>query len=169
MFAVLLHLQLKKLLVYLEYLECYSILFYHISVSYYQVHHHVHGADFVWVHFVEHLLHLLKRGPHGDIMRPTLLNELLKCSREERSTSLSNMLIQQYALTYYMTILKFVFFYYTVGATFPILVQVTDLAVVSLAGTVSICLSCFEFRQRGTPHEIHHHSLSLVLLERTAG
>lgn len=45
----------------------------------------------------------------------------------------------------------------------------TDLAVVCLTGTVSICLPCFKFRQRGAPHEIHPRSLSLVLLERTAG
>lgn len=75
------------------YYECLpQYYFYNISVGYYQVHHHVHGADFVWVHFVKHLLHLLKRGPQGDVMRPTLLNEL--CSRKESNTSLSNVFIQ---------------------------------------------------------------------------
>ena len=58
--------------------ECNCTLFYYISVCYYQVHHHVHGADFVWVHLVEHLLHLLKCWPHGDVMRPALLNKLFQ-------------------------------------------------------------------------------------------
>lgn len=57
-------------------MKYFFILFYYNAESCYQVHHHVHWADFVRVHFVEHLLHLLKRGPHGDVMTPTLLNEL---------------------------------------------------------------------------------------------
>lgn len=76
-----------------------STVFHRVSEAYYQIHHHVHRADFVWVHFVDHLLHLLKRGPHGDVMRPTLLNELLRCVREERSASLSGMFIQHYSVT----------------------------------------------------------------------
>lgn len=61
-------------------------LLYHMPVGYYQVHHHVHRADFVWVHFVKILLHLLKRGPRGDIMIPALLDKLFKCSREYINT-----------------------------------------------------------------------------------
>lgn len=62
-------------------------------MGYYQVHHHVHRADFVWIHFVKDLLHLLKRGPHGDIIRPALLNELLKCVRVESNILLFNTII----------------------------------------------------------------------------
>lgn len=55
---------------------------------------------------------------------------------------------------------------FTALATFA---HVTDLTVVSLTGTVGVCLPCFDFRQRGAPHEIQPHSLSLILTERTAG
>ncbi len=71
-------------------------IFHHISVCNYQVHHHVHWADFVWVHFVEHLLHLLKRRPHGSVMTPTLLNELLECFRKESKVSFTTMFIKLY-------------------------------------------------------------------------
>lgn len=66
----------------------FIFLFYSTSVGSYQVHHHVHWADFVWVHLVKRLLHLLKCGPHGDIVRPALLNELLKFSRKDSKTLL---------------------------------------------------------------------------------
>lgn len=55
-----------------------SIISPHYYYCYYQVHHHVHRADFVWIHFIKHLLHLFERGPRGDIMSPTLFNELLQ-------------------------------------------------------------------------------------------
>lgn len=44
----------------------------------YQVHHHVYRADFVGVHFVQKLLHLLKGWPHGNIVGPAPLDELHK-------------------------------------------------------------------------------------------
>lgn len=56
--------------------KCDSIISPHYYYCYYQVHHHVHRADFVWIHFIKHLLHLFKCGPRGNIMSPTLLNEL---------------------------------------------------------------------------------------------
>lgn len=43
----------------------------------------------------------------------------------------------------------------------------TDLAVVPLVGTVCVCFSSCDLRQRGAPHDVHSHALSLVLFEKT--
>ena len=57
---------------------CYSVVMTikWLKAGHYQIHHHVDGADFVWVHLVQHLLHLLKCGPQGEVIRPALLDEL---------------------------------------------------------------------------------------------
>lgn len=59
----------------------------------YQVHHHVHRADFVWVHLVQHLLHVLKRRPHSDVVGPAPLNKLHKITKDNKA-SLSGVFIQ---------------------------------------------------------------------------
>lgn len=78
MLAVLLHLQLKKLTTR-EWAQkaLGNVTPGFFSLGYYQIHHHVHRADFVWVHLFQHLLHLLKCWPHCDVVRPALLNELI--------------------------------------------------------------------------------------------
>lgn len=43
----------------------------------------------------------------------------------------------------------------------------TDLAVVSLVGTVCVCFPSCDLRQRGAPHDVHSYALSLVLFEKT--
>lgn len=110
----------------------------------YQIHHHVHRADFVGVHLFKHLLHLLKCRPHGDVMRPALPDELFQ--RE--------FVISQGRDAHWVFKTNFAY--------------ITNLTIVSLTWAVSICFSCFEFRQRRAPHNVYPCSLSLVLLEEAA-